>query len=392
MGGGYKESKQYRNLSNTSIFPDGFQEGSMEIITGVTPADGHIYISGYLDGTYIYNMAGSTVVSAPSEEKMIQASDYFSETRQEDGSKIRAGRYKTLQYSSGTSVYATASFGGRIYTACGRGGIAVLDENLQELYTLDTKGIVRDLIVMDGLLYSAESEEGLGIYSISSGLEEIGRFKPEDWNFTFSSLEPLSGQSLVVQGGYAKIYFIDVSNPSAPVSLAPEKTGGPSVGSMYGRNICKGSAHTEEGNLVGVIGASKVNWYRPDGGLFASMENSIISESDGAASAGELVVAIHKNGYVYYNPSNVKEEDLETLPFAKIDQVILRGKPVIKDDLMVVSWGYGKKIFLVDISDLSAPRLLQSIEVNGNPDTAEITDDSILVPLRNEGLLMIEKP
>lgn len=385
-GGGYKPSSQYENLSNNYILPDGPKGAGREIITGVALADGYIYLTGYLDGTFIYENSDAAANAQETSESL-------SGSKQEESHKIRAGRYETLQYTSGTSIYATTSSDGRIYTACGRGGIAVLDENLQELYTLDTEGIVRDLLVRNGLLYAAESEEGLGIYKISdSGLEEIGRFKPGDTNFTFSSLEMLSDQRILVQGGYSRLYMIDVSDPAAPAAFSSEPPGNQSVGSMYGRNICAGPVHTGEGNLVGAAGAGKINWYKPDGSLFSSMENSIINESDGAASAGELAVAIHNNGYVYYDPAATKEEDLENLPFGKIDQVVLRGKPVIKGDLMVVSWGYGRKIFLADISDLGAPRLLQSIEVNGNPDTAEITDDAILVPLRNEGLLMIRMP
>lgn len=383
-GGVHEESPKYGNLSNVYILPDGSQGAGMEIITGVAPADGYLYISGYLDGTYIHEDPGAAADT-------FEASGELSGTKTEDSDKIRISQYETLQYNSGTSIYAASFYGGRIYAACGRGGIAVLDENLQELYTIDTEGIVKDVIAKDGLLYSAESEEGLGIYKIGDNeLTETGRFKPEGSNNAFSSLE-IDDQTVIAQGGYGRIYLVDVSDPYMPAAFDEAQTGNGNIGSMYGRNICEGVVNTEEGSLVGVITSSKINWYKSDGSLFKSMENRIVNESDGVASTGTLAVVIHNNGYVYYDPSTAEEDDSENAPFGKIEQVVLRGKPVIKDDLMVVSWGYGKTIFFVDISELSSPKLLRSIEVKGNPDTAEITDHSILVPLRNEGLLMIRK-
>jgi len=107
--------------------------------------------------------------------------------------------------------------------------------------------------------------------------------------------------------------------------------------------------------------------------------------------ASNIVVALKNQGYVYYDPTETEGEALSSLPLIKIQDVILRGKPVIKDTLMVVSYGYGHTIFLVDISDLDNPSLIESIEVIGNPDVAEITEDYILIPLRNEGLLMLKE-
>ena len=195
------------------------------------------------------------------------------------------------------------------------------------------------------------------------------------------------GKHIIAQAGFSRICIIDVSNPSVPVIVDID-----SIGSMYSRNLCAGNVVTSsQGELTAVFGRGTINWYDSRGSLYNSTANSLTGESDGAAALGNLVLALKDQGYVYYDPTKVEEDALDTLSVIKIEDVILRGKPVIKDDLMVVSYGYGHTIFLVDISDLDNPSLIESIEVIGNPDVAEITEDYILIPLRNEGLLMLKE-
>ncbi len=374
-------SPNYTALSNVYILPEGGNGAGREIITSVLPVEGFLYIMGNRDGTYVY---------ADSEAKLEQMDIEDLEGGERESERIWTENYEVIQFESDTAVYATASAeDGKIYVASGRSGIYVLDEKFNKQYEYKTEGEVKDLILNGDYLYSAEGEAGFAVYSITaSGLIEIGRCTADFQNVTFSTIS-LSGDGkhIIAQAGFSRICIIDVSNPSVPVIVDID-----SIGSMYSRNLCAGNVVTSsQGELTAVFGRGTINWYDSRGSLYNSTANSLTGESDGAAALGNLVLALKDQGYVYYDPTKVEEDALDTLSVIKIEDVILRGKPVIKDDLMVVSYGYGHTIFLVDISDLDNPSLIESIEVIGNPDVAEITEDYILIPLRNEGLLMLKE-
>lgn len=373
-------SPNYKKLTNVRILPDGSDGLGKEIITNVLPLDGCLYIMGYMDGTYIY--ADENSVMEKINTGSLEGAKYGTET-------IKAKNYEVIQWLTSTSVYAAVTVDdGRIYVACGRAGISVLNDSLEELYVMDTTGEAKDIIISGTYLYVAEGEAGLAVYSIgANGLKEVGRCIPDFSGETISTIS-LCGdkEHIIAQAGFSRACIINVVNPEKPVI---EDT--VSVGSMYSRNLCADNVIAQgNGELTGVFSSSTINWYNSLGELYASMNNELTGESDGAAAVGEYVVALKDQGYVYFNPMETHESDLGELPIIKIDGVILRGKPVIKDDLMVVSYGYGHTIFLVDISDIGNPVLIESIEVEGNPDIAEITDDYILIPLRNQGLLMLK--
>lgn len=373
-------SDHYRALSNAYILPDGSNGAGKEIITNVLPLDGQLYIMGSLEGTYIYPDADAKI-------EVDQTSALGA--KQTRNKNISSKNYEVFQYTAGTSVYAAVTApDGKIYVACGRSGIAVLNDTFEEQYIVKTEGEAKDLIINNGYLYSAEGEHGLAVYSIGpNNLVEVGRCYADFAGATFSTIM-LCGDKMhvIAQAGFSKVCTVDVSNPEDP-TVSDLK----SVGSMYSRNLCIGNVTTDSvGELSAVFSSGTIDWYDSYGNLYASMTNKLTGESDGAAAIGNQVVALKDQGYVYYDPTQVTEDALSSLPVVKIDGVILRGKPIIYDDLMVVSYGYGHTIFLVDISDIDTPSLIESIEVVGNPDVAEITEDYILVPLRNEGLLMLK--
>ncbi len=58
---------------------------------------------------------------------------------------------------------------------------------------------------------------------------------------------------------------------------------------------------------------------------------------------------------------------------------------------MVVSYCYGKEVTIVDISDLDNPKLISQLTIDASLDLAEITDNFIIIPMRNDGALVLKK-
>ena len=71
---------------------------------------------------------------------------------------------------------------------------------------------------------------------------------------------------------------------------------------------------------------------------------------------------------------------------------MLKGKPVASNGIMVVSNCPTGELTIVDISNIDSPRLITNITLNNaSLDVASISDSSILIPMRNKGLIKLSK-
>ena len=180
--------------------------------------------------------------------------------------------------------------------------------------------------------------------------------------------------------------MIDVSDPRNPI-IENEM----SPGLLYSRNLCNGNVLQNGISYSAVFSRNRMVWYDGDGNEVVNYPVNLVAESDGASSLGDKVLVMNNRGYLVFDPLTIDESSIESLQNYGIEGEYLRGKPSIYEDLMVVSYGYGKKIFLVDIQNIEEPELIAQTDVEGNPDIAEITDDTIYIPLRRGGLLVLRE-
>ncbi|MFW9847277.1 MAG: hypothetical protein ACFFD6_11040, partial [Candidatus Thorarchaeota archaeon] len=66
------------------------------------------------------------------------------------------------------------------------------------------------------------------------------------------------------------------------------------------------------------------------------------------------------------------------------------GKPCIFGDRLYVSNRPQGRVSVVDISDLEAPKLVDSLELEGNPGRIIVHGDIALIPAGYQGLLVRE--
>lgn len=297
--------------------------------------------------------------------------------------------YTSALYESDCSVYTAKYANDFIYLATSH-GIQVLDKQLNLLCEYKTRYSVKDLVISsDGkYLYTAECDAGVGLYSLNgSEITLLSTCKSSiQPDFTITSLQICANESyLIAQAGFSRLAIINVSNKSKPVMT----TSG-SSGTMYYRNICQGIIG---GKYTALVDGSKVTLYSESDSTVSkgiALSNTVSSETNGMAACGDNIVSIYKNGYIYFNPTT-QTGALSSLTVNKIPGIMLKGKPVIYGNIMVVSYCTNGEFFIVDISDLNAPQLIGSSKVSASLDVATITDDFILIPLRNEGLLILKK-
>ena len=193
--------------------------------------------------------------------------------------------------------------------------------------------------------------------------------------------------TLLVQAGWTRAIFLDITERGEP-SLMGEL----STNSMYYGNMASGVSSS---NTLSYYDNSGVYCYdRNDTGEYSivySHKGSFVSERNGLANYSGGVLAIYNDGYVIFDPNTIKTTPLTSLDIIKIKGKFLRGKPIVSGDTMVVSYGYGNQVSIVDISDISNPVMQVQFSVYGNPDVATIAENSILIPPRHGGLLRLVK-
>lgn len=201
----------------------------------------------------------------------------------------------------------------------------------------------------------------------------------------FSQLQMLGSQQyILIQGGWSLAVLVDISDP-----INPRVVDSINPGLLYSRNICNGNVEQGNSSYSGVFSRNRIIWYDGKGNEVKNMASNIVTESDGAAAMGDKVLVMSQRGYVVFDPLHITESNLSGLPHYFVDDVILRGKPTVYNNLLVLAYGYGKVLTIVDISDVESPQLIAQVGLEGNPDVVEITDEYILVPMRRQGLLML---
>lgn len=376
------ESEAFKPLSNVYILPEGGKGGDKDIITDIALDNGLVYITGYRSGTY--------VLKYPNAQPLAKIQGNLNGQAETKNQSISIEGYTSSFYKpENAAVYATAIYEEKIYVACGSDGIVILDKELNVLQTVKTSRAVMDIVACNGYVYTAEAENGLGVYSISDrGLTKVGTCTIADnSSILFSQIQMLGNEKyILVQAGWTIATLVDVSDSKNPIVLDKMN-----LGLMYSRNLCSGNIQQGKKQYSGVFSRNKVVWYDETGKEIVEMPVALVSESDGAAAFGDKVLVLNNRGYMVFDPISINEDDLNEFPHYYIDNIKLRGKPSVHDDLLVVSYGYGKKITIVNIKDVENPELIANIEVEGTPDVAEITDDAIYIPLRRNGLLILKK-
>ena len=124
-------------------------------------------------------------------------------------------------------VYSSTVSGNHVYLGSG-GAIRVLeieeDGSLQEVTSVSTAGVIRQLFVSESLLYVADQSGALRIMDISDPASpvEIGQCdQPRGTRSVF-----VKGRYAYTAGGWSGLGVVDVSNPEQPLPIGTFKIGG----------------------------------------------------------------------------------------------------------------------------------------------------------------------
>lgn len=377
----YYESDRY-------IFPYNPVDYINDTFAKIAFDDGMVYLAGQTSGLYKMSFEESTY----HDKKMgdiLEANngEYFTSFK-----KINTRKVNSSVVTTGYCVNAICEYNGFIFLGCGDNGINVRDKVGKELFSVDTPGPVQDLKIVGNYMYVAEGNYGIEVYSIGNDgklqLANVYRCKLRNETVTQLDIAP-DGRNMLVQDGWTRLAIFNISSSDDTLDLVENLTSS----SMYFRNMINSDGATA---TIGYEDSREVKIYTVNGtslSEIAALPNSVYDERNGMCFYDDKLIAITGGGFAVIPIKQLTTmDDLSNLSVNTFGEDLkLKGKVVANDGVMVVTDPYDKKVTVLDITDLDDPHVILSVNTSGNPDIAYITNDSVLVPLKYQGYINIER-
>lgn len=382
--------------NNKYLFPYDYTEVAREIVTSVAITDGWYYISanGGLswhsgDDRRLKNVKGMYAVKSSAAVLEHSASGKLKGTTAKHELVDAAYGTKTLkQYFTGSTIWAVAQHGGYYYCASAERGIEKYDSSFNLKASYRTKGNARDIKIVGDYCLVAEESAGLGIYSISGGMKEVGRCDYSKSKIsTFTNLSVMSdNKHVIAQIGWTIYGIIDISDMTKPVVTEAIYTG-----TMYDRNLL--GYTTWPCSLNCVFDKRNITWYAIKNGkpeIVKQLSNSKFSEQNGITYVNGKALIVTGNGYVIFDPLTVTQEQFNSLSVIKAEGAEMKGNPTVFENILVLNNTYGRQLTFVDITDINHPVLLHQLDLDCSPDGLYLDGSTLLVPFRRGGILVMK--
>ncbi len=384
----------YRELSMASknglrqpLLPFDPKEKLYSPVCGLVATDGILYLAGLFSGLHVCQSPElARQESVPSGQRLAGGGDFHAVDVAAMGRSLQPFVKGVAHYRPGGQVYAAVEENGFVYTACGTGGIVVLDQELRPLVTHTTAGFALDVQVVGDVLYVAEGSAGLACYRIDGvKMALLGRY-PCSQPVRQVRVTP-DGRRAVIQVGGSVYEVVDVADAANPRLIRTEKGWG---GLIYYRQMCNGFISGRytcgtwcAGRTFMLDCGTDEPTPLPDvTGVMPDME------AGGYCPCGPYALVTRDGGYSYYRPGDPDEE----LPVYRLaDGSTFYGKPTCHGNLLVACNRISGEVTVVDISRLAEPRLLARFTVSGNPDCASIGEHAILVPAGYQGVFRLAR-
>ena len=390
-------SKNYKTIvSDTYVLPYDSTRYTRAIITTVAITDGGIYYAtstgnSYYGGVDIDSALGlyyQPLAGLVRENIKGGTCDYIVAEKNVDDVEFTADGVTVRETAKGEDIWSVCGYDGKYYCATGKNEIAVLNKNYEVIERHATSGVTKDAVVVNGVLYVAESNAGLGAYAINGdSLEKIGSVTYDSYSSVFTTVNVVDDNYLIAQVSWTRYAVINITDP-ANLKIAENI----SAGSMYDRSLLGQTGRCE---YQSVFSRNALIWYKANESgrpkIIKKFTTTRYAEQNGIAYGNGYAVTIYNNGYFYYDPSTITQGEYTALPTITVPGTKLRGMPNIRDNIMVVTNCFGRKVTIVDIKDIENPVLITEFSVDGNPDEVYADEEGkYIIPLRHGGIMEIK--
>jgi hypothetical protein len=352
-------------------------------VMGIAVGNGVLYVAGSQTGLYVVRMPGIAVPlpplsSAPPKitpEPPLSPDPNF------------------ICYRPDGQVRGALIEGDLAWVACGRAGLHLLKlrEDGMDLQRVWPLGEVFGVAAHGDMLAVAEGGAGLALYHREEGpeLRLLGRLKPPSPGSLIQRVWiPGDGRFAVYSTAGSRLDFVDISDPKAPMQVMKHNQ----TGLLYSDLLCHRALN---GRHVGMNWHSGgLAWYDLGGDkpvVAKQLVERLASHLDGVAAVpGEdrMLYVIH-GAYVLL-PALAEGPSNTWTRYRLPDNQRMNGIPTIDGNTLALSERASKRVTVIDISDITAPKLVagRQYQFEGNPDTVAFWRGRLLIPCGYQGLLM----
>lgn len=295
-----------------------------------------------------------------------------------------------LVYQPEGQVHSVTVQGDIAWAACGAAGIQAirLGDTMKPVMTHHGKGDAWHVSVAGTRLVSAENAEGMAIYDIGDDLHltEVGRLIIPG-QAVKQVAAPAPSKFAILHCGSSAIYIADLTDPKHPkVALKDSQ-----VGLFYGDQLVD---ELFEGRyLCAHWHRSGPGWYDVSGAVPKwagnTPDTSNYSWTDGGCAMNGKLLIVKHGKYSILEPN--EQRSASELPAYGINGTYLSGRPSVGGSTLVVTSRHQRTVQVVDISDVSHPKLTRKFEIPGHPGACAFWQGRMLIPAGYQGLLLERK-
>jgi len=294
-------------------------------------------------------------------------------------------------YKPDGQVWAVAFADDVALVACGSAGLHAVElwPKINRLAEYETEGFAVDVKVRGSYVYVAESKGGLSIWKRkrSGALETVGRFRVRGQSIK-QVVVPQRGKYALLDVGQSSFYIIDVTDPANPKKVLKDVR----HGLLYGYQIAE---RLIEGRYAccfwHVTGFYWYDLYSEAAPVYSGDNYRVRAGANNGmavlANGRDALVTTNRRAYVIVNRK--ERRPLEELPRYGIKGRKLSGKPSIYGSTLYVADRFWGRVSIVDITNVERPKLVEELDLDGNPCFVVEHNGTPIIPAGYQGLLVL---
>lgn len=392
--------KKYKKIENTKyLLPYNQNEYVQSLMTSVTISDGSIFITTHTGDKY-KSLADANKNNAKTGLYVLErnyaskvkniSSTLFGTIISDSGNMLEIKGYESIFVPDVNQaiIHSIAYFKGNIFLAEGASGLYMYNPDSRELSKIPKIGTVNSIVVVGDYMYVSEAGIGLRAYAFESNeLKMVTYYRISTDNVIANMHASPDGKYLLAQNGLYNYLVIDISSPPCIKLLSKINTG-----AMYYNNITNDS--TENG-VMGISNRNTLIFYTLDDDnnpyIMNEVDNKYYLESGGITGYKDYIIQIYLNGYIYYNPTLLTNENIKNVKRIKKTDWNISGTPKVVGNTMYVCDSIGRKLSIIDISNIDEPMMSGQISFDANPDNIYYFNNTLILSLAHKGLLFIKE-
>ena len=364
---------------NKTMLPFDREKQMYAPVTGVAAVDGMLYVAARFQKLSVAK-ADYFIEEHVPEKQLHEYGDYYMRYAGDE-----PGDAQIIPING--QAHAAAYLDGKVYAACGNGGLQVFGGDLKLLNSVELGGFVLDVRVQDGLLYIAAGFAGLVIMRPEGdGLVEISRLSLGGASCA-QVVPSANGRFVMAHTDDQHLTIIDVTDKAAPRAAMLEHY---VPGLIYHRQISRDGVG---GRYYGCYWNNNyTRWYDLSGDvpILTKWKQGRLGFRGGVTGLADMykTLAVVEGGYVVCDIRD--ETEYADGNVVRIEGARLRGKPVVSGNILYVTNRLDGDVAVCDISDASVPKLVSKYNFSGHPDMACPVPGGAVIPLGHQGLAYIK--